>query len=71
MPRERARRKMYYQERLEVFLGVKVTPDMNAALEAAAERAGRVKTDFLRLMIAEGLKSWAFKDLRVLKKDDA
>ena len=69
MHRERQRRKMYYEDRLNVVVGFKITKEMDEALEREALRAGRVRAEFTRMMIAEGLKAWAFKDLRVLKKD--
>jgi hypothetical protein len=60
---------MYKTERLEVFLGVQVTPEMNAEIEREAARAVRPKSEFLRLLLNEGMKSWRFNSLRAVKKN--
>jgi len=55
---------LYKKERLAAFLGFHVSVEMNAEIEAEAERALQRKSDFLRLLLVEGLKGWRFSQLR-------
>ncbi len=59
------RRKMYKEQRYSVFLGLQVTPEMNAELEREAERALHPKSEFIRHMIEEGLKTWRLRQPRL------
>jgi hypothetical protein len=59
MPRE-----IYRKERLAAFLGLHISREMNAEIEAEAEGALYRKSDFIRLLIVEGLKSWRLSQLR-------
>jgi hypothetical protein len=55
-------RRLFYkpdQDRYDIFVGVKISNGMNQEIECAwAASDGRRKTDFIRMMIAEGLKAW-------------
>jgi hypothetical protein len=59
-----ARRDMYRKERLDAFLGFNVSLDMNSEIEAEAEHALYRKSDFLRILLQEGLKGWRLAQLR-------
>jgi hypothetical protein len=62
-----ARRDMYRKERLDAFLGFNVSLEMNTEIEAEAERALHRKSDFLRILLEEGLKGWRLSQLRAGK----
>jgi hypothetical protein len=62
-----ARREMYRKERLDAFLGFNVSLDMNGEIEAEAARALHRKSDFLRILLEEGLKGWRLSQLRAGK----
>lgn len=70
LPCERtlARRRLYKADRLDAFLGVNVTPQMNEEIEREAARALRPKSEFLRMLLEEGLKSLRFQHLRIVKR---
>jgi hypothetical protein len=55
---------MYRKERLDVFLGFNVSAEVNSEVEKCAARALSRKSDFLRLLLAEGLNSWRLGQLR-------
>jgi hypothetical protein len=57
-------RPIYRKERFAAFLGFHVSVEMNAEIEAEAERALHRKSDFLRLLLVEGLKGWRLSQLR-------
>ena len=61
-------RKVYYRPDgafLDVMIGVNITKDLNEKIEQQAETAHRTKSDFLRLLLEEGLKTLSNKRLRV------
>ena len=39
-------------------VGIMVTPEMGAEIEAEAERQGRSKSDLVRRAVAEALRGW-------------
>lgn len=61
------RRTMYKMQRYSAFLGLHITPEMNTELEREAARALRPKSEFIRYVLEEGLKSWRFHHLRAVK----
>ena len=69
MAKTKARRLFYKadQDRYDNFIGVKISPAMNEAIELAWPASGRRKTDFIRLLIQEGLKSWRRQHVPILK----
>jgi hypothetical protein len=58
---------MYRKERLDAFLGFNVSLEMNGEIEAEAARALHRKSDFLRILLEEGLKGWRLSQLRAGK----
>ncbi len=65
-------RRLFYkadQDRYDIFIGVKISPAMNEAIELAWPASGRRKTDFIRLLINDGLKSWRRQHLPVQKRE--
>ena len=59
-------RRLFYksdQHRYNIFVGVKISPALNEAVELAWPASGRLRTDFIRLLIEEGLKSWRARQL--------
>jgi hypothetical protein len=62
-----ARREMYRKERLDAFLGFNVSLEINGEIEAEAARALYRKSDFLRILLEEGLKGWRLSQLRAGK----
>ncbi len=64
-----ARRQMYKTGRLDVFLGVQVTRELDEEIKQEAERALQPKSEFLRMLLAEGMKNWRFRNLRAAKEN--
>jgi hypothetical protein len=60
-------RHMYKRHRYNCFLGLQVTREMNEELEREATHALQRKSEFIRLMLEEGLKAWRFGRLRIVK----
>ena len=49
---------MAKQETKTEHVGLMVTPEMGAEIEAEAERQGRSKSDLVRRAVAEALRGW-------------
>ena len=62
------RRAMYKEKRYSAFLGLHITPEMQSELAREAAHALRPKSEFIRYLLEEGLKSWRFRDLRAVKE---
>jgi len=66
-------RRLFYksdQDRYSVFIGVKISPALNEAIELAWPASGRRRTDFIRLLIEEGLKSWRARNMPLSGNED-
>ncbi len=64
-------RRVFYKldhERYDVFVGVKISALMGKEIEDARARAGRRRADFVRSLLAEGLKSWRARHRPALKR---
>lgn len=51
-------REMYRKERFDAHLGLDITTAMKAEIEFEARRAVRAPSEFVRILIDLGLKSW-------------
>jgi hypothetical protein len=60
-----ARRHMYRTERLDAFLGLQISLEMDNELEREAARINSGKGPFTRLVLSEGLEFRRLKELRV------
>lgn len=50
--------KMYRADRHDIHLGLRIGPELDAALELVGEAEGMRPSDFLRRIFDEGLKAW-------------
>jgi hypothetical protein len=58
------------QDRYSVFVGVKISPAVNEAIERTWPASGRLRTDFIRVLIEEGLKSWRARNMPFADRKD-
>ena len=56
--RAQSRRKNYTSERHSVYLGLNISPEMHAELVEGGKQALMRQSDFVRLMLGEGLRVW-------------
>lgn len=68
---KRSAGEMYRVERLGVYLGLNISPEMHAELVEGGKRALMRQSDFARLILQEGLRVWkatqgrAFRDVPI------
>ncbi len=71
--REQTRRAgvMYRGQRHTIYLGLNITPEMHAELVEGGKKAVMRQSDFVRLILQEGLRVWkatkgrAFRDVPI------
>jgi hypothetical protein len=62
------RRVRPYTGNLGVYLGLNITPEMHAEILQGAERAVMRQSDFVRVILKEGLRVWRVTEGRTFRE---